>query len=1807
MRINSLLFVPFVLVFLVFFLSNVSAKSPCEGLGLFCLADAYNTSGNETVVVCAGTNNPVNWFNFWYNGTGPLNKTNGGVISAQYYDYQNAVANETNYNNEGITGSMNPPCIEFILNGTSAPFTNRTIQINATAYNSTDYTQTGNRSMITANYVFIETKDASGSANLPNVILMPFNNATKTFLLTDPAVTDASGYWAEHCVGFINQTINFCQPIIPGPTICMFHGSEFFGQGFNCTINSTTTMYAINMISANSSKQNVTPGQPLIINLATSTAMTMVMSENWNPAADQQMSNLAVSRYNISDYDTDELLFSISSGGGGGGPGGGEGGGGGGGMPAFIQPYKIYKITFNLNGVVYTYPFITPTNGPTGANIFVANSSAFPLNGSNCGYKTIIGKVVNESGVAVPNAVVYGQFYKSPGGAFGISFFNSSVTNANGVFTMRLPRTLPPNENPQCSGECNMFFPMYQFQIVSNITNSSVPMYFTTIDNNNNKGYFALGDTTVLPALVLKRGGQVDVNITLNNASMVMSELSKLLSLGTGLVKDATTGKFNMIKMFEQVSLPTSIITSLLSPVGNAVVDLFGKDTSMGNPESGNIISACFNTSATVSQGLATSITCNLTQPGYLNLTVYSCKDIFGDLSSSPSNSNCINIDNPQYRNQRAGSFDFWFETNGILRDSNGQAVVYISPEGVLLENLVGFNSQDSKISIPLPPGNYTFELAPAFEYSWYSGVYNKTQFTITAGNTTFVNMTRGKSWRIESMFNPSFTLSGTNQMNVSVFKPNEANDPNPLNSSYVTLTGKILYLNKSEASSQTILFSYDSSRKNFYNTTFIPSSFVSTGGKYWLLLNATNVTGNTLYTTTNLMPIHAYDFQVGLDLGGFTFGIAQNISAKIFAYNTTSNPPIGLNASSGNVTVKAYDMTGTDVTSTNTFGYIASNVSNGQGSVNITMPNTLGFYEIVVSLKTDGCVASGCANNAVGVADNWLQISNLNIKTTTDRQGYKPEDNVILTVQISNSSSGASFSGVSIEVTVDNSNTPAFATTGSDGKATFTLNPSTYAGSGSSTWSYGWHNIRIKISKGDAGGTVNLDTWYGFDVRGFDLFLRPDRPVYQTTDNVTIDMYGALGTVTIPNNGVKVDGTTLATCFDTTDPLNYGSCNNASNGNGPMPGVNYHVNDAWGQGSKRVELWNWTVGHHDVEITVSFGNSQQKFYTGFDVSAYNIIATTDSFSYNLNQNITLNVKASYLNGTALNNNNVVATLYKAQPPNDINVTEGRGTTNTTGQTTLKLNATQAGFNYIKINVGGQLQFIGVQVSTIKVTLLNAAGGNAVTNYNVAPGGTVTIYINATSGGSNIPDGSTAKAALWSFGNRVDLPDGTFTNGNATINVSIPTFAPSQVYGLEIRVSTPNGDQGFAQPSSLSVNGGNALQLSVSSDRSFSNPYKAGDTALFMVTLSYPDGSGASGHNITFEIGSEGAMPQTIGTAITGSGGTATKQFSITTNYTDGPYFLHVYITNNTDIQAYTGFLISTLRAEVTPNRNVYSPGETITLNVTLINRTSGSRVNATSGFAAIFNKDKGEIETFYDPTGRAQPYQINITISNESSSIGTYPIVVVMFLNQYQGIGFTLIDVKNSSQSLNLTLPSTITANTPFLANISSSLSGTATLRVFSPTATSVVYENTSINLAAAGTPNATVNLTITNPGIYVFNVFVSGIGTTTQIASISPPTSGTIPELWTGTSTSANATVFTTSQNVYVMSNVANSTASILTVDLTTNMTKSVSLQLTLNSSSTYYGVFSNSNLVSNRTYFVRLDTGTATGISNKMFTVS
>lgn len=1717
------------------FLNSVFAQGEPEPL--FMLEDVGFTSDNNlTVSVCANNGTMISGFNFWYNSavlTGPLNASNSGIISATFY-------NGTSYDDSKYLGFNNNSgpgsdpayyqgCVRFVLNGTSAYWSTNRIVINATVLNNSIFilTPIGEGNMFTANYVIVQTKDVTGSNTMPNVAIMDFNNITKRYVSNGPALSASDSYWAEHCLGAVVGSN--CIGVGGTPNNwCKTHGIGFPTPDPYCVINNTATIFAFDFISSNMSQQNVTPGTLLTINLSVPISPTMIMPMDWNPDNQQgQMNPLTVSETNVSDYFTNEVLLDII-------PSGGQDM-----MPAIIQPNKVYKISFEFNGATYSFPFITPSSGMSSVQILIANSTVFPLSAD---YKTVIGKVVNETGYAVPGAVVYAQFYKGPS-ASGVFLFNSSLTNSNGMFSLRIPKTRTPSEN----GQENMYFPVYQFYIVSNQTNTSgAPLYFPTIDNNGNRGYFATGDTVVLPTLKLKAGGQVDVNVTLNGASLVMSELSKFLNLGSGVIRDAVTGKFTMTSIFEDIDPPTNLIMPLLSPIGNSVIDLFGKDTTMGDPMSGNIISSCINISATVYQGLKTPIICNLTQPGYLNLTVATLQDVFNPSSGQVSGDNNV------------GSFSFWFETNGILRNSTtGQVVTYLNPEGTFLNNLLGFGTDYPNLTIPLPPGTYTLELSPAFEHPQFLSVYNGTAVSIQAGQTSPLQMVRGMAWNIQPMFNPSMALSDANSINVSVMGQNGA-----LNNSYVNLNGtKILLMNKSEAvTNKVVTFGYDSEKQIFYNTTFNGSSYGLSAGRYIILLNATNVTSGSVYTSTFSMPIFAYDFQVGLDLGGFTFGTNQSISGKLFAFNSSGRIPANTSA----IVVQMRDENGNIVTN----AIYPSAISNGLGNISLIMPSIPGFYEIIATVN---------ASNKYGIADNYVQASNLNIKLSTNKWEYQPTDNVMLAVQVSNASTGSMLQGASVEAIVDNGNTPVLGVTGSDGKATLTLNSSAQAGSNS--WSFGWHSIRIKISKQTQTDVVKIETWFGFNVRGMDLFIRPDRPTYSQTDSVTIDVFGQSGFTIL--DSMKIDGSTLLRNSTS------GTCVVTS-------GKNFCVSDM-DNTHKRISLGAWTVGHHNVAITASSGGNEQTFYSGFDVNLYNVIVSTNKFSYDLNEMINLSVNVMATNGSALPSN-VIATLYKAQPPSDINVTQNLTITGiSTGKNSTLLNASQPGFNYIKVNASGQLQFIGVQVSSIKVNLYNSTS-LSVTEINVNPGSTVTINVNATSGNSPVQDGSIVKATLWTFGNPTELSSNTTTSGLSVLSYQVPATAVGQIYGLEVSVTTPVGDSGYASPAMLRIGG----RMGVSADKSFIDQYSPGSAAVFTAILTSPNGTGLSGYNVTFETGSGSTGSETKGTALTDSSGTA--MLTTTAPSSDGPYYLHAYLTDNSDVQAYSGFLVSSIRVNVTTSSDVYSPGENIRLTIAIINRTSGNSLNATSGSIVMFNKEKGMIENTIDTSG-SQPYNVNVSIPNEPSAVGSYPLGVLMFVNQSQGTGFKVVEVRNSSESLNITLPSTITAGEPFLVAINASTGTSSVLRIFSPASEGVVYDNTSISMSGPA-PNASVNITINNPGVYVFNSFVSGIGGATKIMFVDQPATGAT-QLWTGTSTSENSTSFSTSEDVYIFSNSGNTSVNVLTV--VDNATTSASLPLTLTSGSNYYSVLNHTNLISGNTYFIRLDTNTASGVATTMFSVS
>jgi hypothetical protein len=1715
-----------------------------------CLDLIFNDTGALGVRVCAGTNESLNVsdFNFWYNGT-HLNVTNNGIMYAFWADSDIELnfSNATLFNNE-----TSPPCVDITLNSTQgANFTFSQVQVNLTVNGSNVYTPpTGpdsNSTMETINYVVLNVKDGGGSA-VANAAFKLFDNSTKAFVGQELAATDGKGYWAEQCFGIVNGTACVGEPGWPNNR-CSISGGPFCSDPdcyYVCQINSTVSVYAFDFISSNiSAVTNIMPGTPSTATLNIPSAISIVNAQllMGSPQDGPSFANANITLMEVYDYYTGAKEFSLQN------ITSGEQG-------LFLRTNTLYNIsitnvTFNdLPQGSYNYTVMLPSTGIVIMEMIVSNSSQ---------RATIYGKVVNETGSPVVGAVVYAQMHKSSAGG-GLMFFSSSVTGQNGLFSVGVPQTQHIPSNEQCQ-QCDMYWPVYQFMIASNVTSGTgAPMYFQSVDNNDGRGYFAQGNVMYLPKpLVLRSGGQANVNVTLNGAFFIVSEVAKLLSLGTGVTKDAVTGKLS-IPLMPGFSTAPSIIVPFFSPTGSVIIDLMGKDG-----DTGSVINACF-TNTSVSQGQVSAINCNMTPPGNLSIRAMTCSNLFDGSSCSQ---------------KMAGSFDFWFETNGILKDSGGNAVLYLSPEGTIISELLGFSSGGSisteDFTLPLPPGNYTLEMTSSQEWSRYLGMYNRTTFEILPDQVTNFDAILAEAWRINPMFNPSMILSGNNNIEASV----DYMSAGQLNDTRVAMSAQVLYLNKSAASG-VVGMAFNGTTRRFENKTFSPLSMGLTAGKYLLLLNATNVTGNTTFMSTMITPVYAYDFQLGMDLGGFSFGTNQTVRGRIFAFNQTGSIP----GNTSPIIVGMYDSNGAVVDLTGRLNL--SSIVNGTGSIGITMPTAVGSYSILTKVNSSG---------RYGVSDQWVQVTNLNIQVRTDRFSYQAGDNVALTVKVLNASNCVPIANASVEVTVEGSSvsTPATGFTDSSGVATITLSPSVYG-----NWSWGWHNLRIKISAQIGGDAANLETWTGFDVRGMEVNIRPNRPSYAVTDEVVLDMFSPPEpAVTVVS--AKVDGQGWTENPD----LNH---SNVANYSAKVFGLSC-IGDCNVSRGKIINFsTGWGPGHHNVEIKLSVGQGTQNFYTGFDVNTYNIFAMTDRFSYDVNQNITLNVTVAWpSNGSAIAGIPVVATLYKAQPPNDIFVTNASNTTDAFGKVTMKLNATQSGFSYIKINASNQLWFIGVQVSSLSITLRNETNGTVTNNeYTATPGTAAAICTYSAIGGAPVPDGSTIKAYLWSYGRQTELSSNTTTGGFACIRYTAPADAHAQIYGLEVRVSTSAGDTGSAPPAALRISGGTSLQLRVSADRSFMQPYMPGESAMFTAFLTYTDGSPVSGRVVSFTYGSEGSVPQTVGNATTGNDGAA--KLAMTAPAQDGPYYLLASVPG-TEIQSYSGFVVSSLNVRVTPNATEYKPGDTMGLNITVTNRSSGAAINSTGGFVAVFNKEKGKRDIAFTPSG-SQPYLVSVSIPNEKEAVGSYPIGAVVFSDRLQGSGFTLVDVVNASQQINISTSVSPMAGTPFNVTINASSGSTAHVVVFSPSASAVVYDS---DVALSGTPpSANITRNLSYAGMYVVGVFVKDVGSKTKIVTVAPPTSGTVPNIWTYTSatdSTTNTTVFATSDNVFIMSNIPNATANVMRINSTTNTTISTALPLNQYSSGKYYAQFSTagSNLVSGMTYFVRLDTSTASGVATTMFRVS
>lgn len=1720
----------FAFVFGIAFVSSIAFAQP-----LFNINDAFPnnaTTANVTVRVCSASNvTAVGNFTFWRGGAlanilaAQITQCGGGAhgntFNSSNISALSLISQSSCDAAQQIRPLFQPPfpqCADFQLN---LSWSYLATQINVTAFNQSTFNAANvpNSSMITANQIAVQTNDSTGAA-LGNVILMAFDPSTNSYtsFSQGPAVTDSGGFFAQHCYGQINST-GGCSGQATGfqDNQCIWHGTPFFSATGAPSPTSTsaclplngTTFLGYDFISSNTSSSQILQNVHNNITLSTSSAVSFVDifgTDFSNPFTGPSFG--AINLSSVQFYNSSgNLVFSQLIGQQGGFV-----------PPVFLDVNRIYTAVVNVTTAsgnnIYNFSILPPSIGMFGAMIALPSSAP-------SSYTTLRGIVLNSTGQAVPFAVVYAQLHNFGSPPMGISFVNSTTADANGFFSIAVPTSQIVSFPFGGSAP----FPTYDIYVISNQTNSTggIPIYFPTLDTNSQRGFVARGTQTILPATTLKPGGLATINVTLNGASGIISELSLFSTGPEGTSRTAYTSKMSMLSPFSGTTPPSSIVVPLVSPTGSVVLNLFGQNQSFGGFSS-SVANVCFNTTSVV-QGANTDTNCNLTTPGTLNLSVETCDTIF--------NGTCT-------PNGDVGSMRFWFENKFELLDAAKNTVWYLDTESAILEMIIGFGGFAPSASLPVPAGNYTTRLSPGFEFARLEEVTNTTNVTMASGATTNLLIRRGQALEIEPRFFGSLELSAANSINVTV----RDGAGNQLNDSLVTLFARLLYANKS-AATPLIAMGYDASTGLFFNTTFNPSAFSLPAGRYFLLLNATNI--SSIHSTLTKFPMSVFDFGVGLDLGGFTFGTGRSINGKIYAFNVSNGSPLN-----GNATIIVRDDTGASVGNT-----VATTVTNGVGNFTVTAPSTVGFYEMEVAVNSSG---------KFGLTTQWFQVSNLAISVSTDRQSYAPSDIVSLKVEVRNASTGAGISGAAVEATVDNNQNPVTGVTGSS--VVLALDPRTIAGG---NWTFGFHSIRIRISIETASGITKLDTFYGFEVRGVEIEARPDKPRYAATDTVRIDIFVPPEISVTGSPTVVLDG-------------------NSSN---------TYAATQLGPGFFQANLGTQSVGRHSVKASVSTPGGTQTGFAGFEVTASNIIARTDKFVYSTGEPMILYV--SVLNATtsaAIPDAFVNVTLHRIQHPTDIQISRNDTVTNSTGGTALTLNSSQAGPHYLRVNVSNQVLFMPVVVSGMTVELRNATA--ATTSFRGAPGGTVAVLVNATSGGAPIADGSTVAAKIWAFGTPIELTPNTTVSGYSNITFTIPTSAPRTTYGLDVKVTTPGGDSGFAPPSTLTVEGGASLVLRVDVDRPGIGSYAPGESGAITATLRFDNGTAVSGANITFEKGKVGATSSVVGTALTDSSGKANITVS-SMGSSDGPHYIQAYLTTDTSVRAYTGYFVTGIAVTVVTNQSSYNLGDMIAFNVTAVNSSTGSALSATSGFISIFQRERG-IVTIPLTIGAAQPYTANVTVPNEASAVGSYGLAASVSVNSSVGMAFGRLKVQNGSHTVNVSVPGNLSAGTPFNVTLNSTGGTGGSLTIFAPGAASVVFTNSSIPITAGVAQNISVNITQT--GVYVVDFRVAGIGSDAKIMVLNNTGAGVeSPLVWTGSSVSTNSSSFSSGATVFISSNIANTTATVLT-KTATNTTLSYSLALTLTSGSNYYTTFTPAVT---GTHFVRLDSSTATGIATAMFTVS
>lgn len=1642
------------------------------------VVDVGQRSGDLTVTVRGTSSEAVTDLNFTYRdlsggGTlGPLEYSNASAFTGASYDNGSAYApGDPVHEDAGKDGT-----VTFVFDSSESGFdyVGNAFRVNVTGYDA-DYgsADTGNRSVITANHYRANAQDHNGSplTSAPVMVYSADGNASGGFAF-------ASGSPAAfHCRG-VNVSGTCTDPDTGSAGAVTPLGSP-------SSAPAPVTFQTFALSQSNASAKTEPGGRgTLTLTADTPTAPVFafwdsVLGGNPRPNVD----NVTVTRGSTGTVVYEETGASFESI-----------------TPVFLEPNVRYVFSFENSSAFGTVnrSLVLPTKGTTGAQFNIATGSVAT--------SEVAGQVVDENGNAVSDAVVTAQPERAGGNQ--VQVYNSTTTDANGLFSMQVPET---SQFPEQG---------LSFRVVGTDTSGGTPIYYPTTDANDGEGYTVRSSKTVLPRMVLQQGGRVGISVTSSQPTLpvtdAFSSLSQVSSAYPALTRTANANTFTTLGFGGQT--PSSASVAFLAPTTDSDTQVAYNVWGLGT-RNGEYL--CAETVA-VSQGTDTASTCRLDDGGYINLTV----DQYGSIVQQGSASAADVQD-----------FGFFFENELVVRnDTTGDIVTYLDADGAQ-QFFLSRTGPTTNVNIPVPAGDYQLELRSREADGEWTTVNDSARVRVDGGSTTDVSLDRGRSFPIRpvfSRFDRSLRRSADNTLAVRVADPATGS---LLTGTELDASARLLYPNGTTASDRVSL-SYNSSDRTFDTSTFNPSTLGVDAGNYDLAVTASHASGTRTYNTTVGGPVQVTGVRTSLSFSSRTVAPGSTLLGRIQAYDGRS----GLSTTADEVDVSVYDENGRRVSSTAP----DSGLSSGEGSFDVSMPDDPGRYRVVATVDT---------GSKQGIAQRAVRVSDVDLSVTTNKRVYEPTDTVTVSVTAEDATTGKAVSDATVELRINRQRN--VTSTDANGESTVLIDSGKY-GNGSA-WDEG-HPVTVTLTRETSSGVTRKTVGTGFEVQTFETRATATDPSFAPTEPATVDVLvpPGLGITTGDVTVTEIDG----------DPASIGG----SSVTNPTTGV------------FRVDLGQLSVGDHVVTAEVDAGAA------GVETATARVPVKSVDVSTSLNRRlvgagdpIEVSVGVRKPDGTAVSGQSVDVSLNASGPGA---VDSASGTTDAGGTATFSLSSSTGGEHAVEVTVGQQTRYVGVFVSDVSVRLEDGSG-SPVERYQAEPGTTETLYVNATTAaGADVPDGSNVTAFATVFDRRVELGSATTTGGDASIDFDIPASVPAREYGLGVAVTTTDGVG--STTGVLNVTGTTAKQIAADTNES---AYAPGETARLSATVRDGDGTPLASEAVDFVVQAEGGAETRVGTVSTGSDGVATFDYDVPTGASDGQYVLEAELNGSETIQAYSGYRVRSFDVSVEAEDGPFAPGDTVSLTV-YANDTSGTAISATGGSLTLVLPG-ANAEKSLSLSGSA-PYDVSVTVPSDGGVTGTRPVGVTVQQGSASDTDSTLVEVRNDSESANLSVARPVTAGQATTVTVNGTVDTTATLTAFSPNAESVAF-NDSVSVSSSG--DTTASMTIDSPGIHVVKLSVPNVGTLTEVVDVQPASGN--PTVWTGTDLGSNTTDFTTSETIYVKTNTAGKTATVVSEGSTYEVT------LDQQSGDTYYGTLTTSR--PSGVYLVRLDSADATGIDDTVVEVS